>query len=84
MWEGIAGVVRGEERALKQAYTFHLNSAKVSDKIQLVENLMDKVDAMIIGGGMAFTFKKQIDGVKVEHAACAPLACRRLTKTRTP
>jgi phosphoglycerate kinase len=35
-----------------------LGGAKVSDKIKLIENLLDKVDAMIIGGGMAFTFKK--------------------------
>jgi phosphoglycerate kinase len=36
-----------------------LGGAKVSDKIQLIENLLDKVNAIIIGGGMAFTFKKQ-------------------------
>ena len=35
-----------------------LGGAKVSDKIQLINNLLDKVDAMIIGGGMAYTFKK--------------------------
>eukprot|EP00408_Alexandrium_pacificum_P047123 CAMPEP_0171241862 /NCGR_PEP_ID=MMETSP0790-20130122/45333_1 /TAXON_ID=2925 /ORGANISM="Alexandrium catenella, Strain OF101" /LENGTH=516 /DNA_ID=CAMNT_0011708523 /DNA_START=71 /DNA_END=1621 /DNA_ORIENTATION=+ len=35
-----------------------LGGAKVSDKIQLINNLLDKVDIMIIGGGMAFTFLK--------------------------
>eukprot|EP00971_Amphidinium_carterae_P266500 5286597-Amphidinium_carterae.1 len=30
----------------------------VSDKIQLIKNLIDKVDMMIIGGGMAYTFLK--------------------------
>ncbi|KAL1527123.1 hypothetical protein AB1Y20_015805 [Prymnesium parvum] len=35
-----------------------LGGAKVSDKILLIENLLDKVDKMIIGGGMAFTFLK--------------------------
>jgi phosphoglycerate kinase len=35
-----------------------LGGAKVSDKIQLIENLLDKCDKMIIGGGMAFTFLK--------------------------
>jgi phosphoglycerate kinase len=30
----------------------------VSDKIQLILNLLDKVDIMIIGGGMAYTFLK--------------------------
>jgi 3-phosphoglycerate kinase len=35
-----------------------LGGAKVSDKILLIENLLDKVDNMIICGGMAFTFLK--------------------------
>ncbi|KAI3633410.1 hypothetical protein MIR68_008357 [Amoeboaphelidium protococcarum] len=42
-----------------------IGGAKVSDKIQLIENLLDKVNAMIIGGGMAFTFKKVVDGVSI-------------------
>lgn len=40
--------------------------AKVTDKIKLIENMLDKVDEMIIGGGMAFTFKKVLENVKVK------------------
>ena len=39
--------------------------AKVHDKIQLIKNLLDKVDEMIIGGGMAYTFLKTLNGMKV-------------------
>merc|ERR1712241_1599787 len=36
-----------------------------SDKIQLIMNMLDKVDKMIIGGGMAYTFLKVNDGMKI-------------------
>lgn len=42
-----------------------LGGAKVSDKIQLIENLLDKVNALIIGGGMAFTFLKQNENMQI-------------------
>ncbi len=42
-----------------------LGGAKVSDKIQLIENLLDKVDKLIVCGGMAFTFKKTLEGVAI-------------------
>lgn len=42
-----------------------LGGAKVSDKIMLIENMLDKVDSLIVCGGMAFTFKKTLDNVKV-------------------
>lgn len=44
-----------------------LGGAKVADKIQLIENLLDKVDEMIIGGGMAYTFLKESKGMKVSY-----------------
>lgn len=40
-------------------------SAKVHDKIQLIRNLLDKVDEMIIGGGMVYTFLKKLRGMEV-------------------
>merc|ERR1712060_979108 len=42
-----------------------LGGAKVSDKIQLIKNLLDKVDKMIVGGGMAYTFLKVNDGLEI-------------------
>merc|ERR1711933_637915 len=42
-----------------------LGGAKVSDKIQLIMNLLDKVDKMIVGGGMAYTFLKVNDGMAI-------------------
>ncbi|KAK9367989.1 phosphoglycerate kinase [Lipomyces kononenkoae] len=45
-----------------------LGGAKVSDKIQLIDNLISKVDALIIGGGMAFTFKKTLEGVSIGNS----------------
>ncbi|OBT55197.1 phosphoglycerate kinase [Pseudogymnoascus sp. 24MN13] len=40
-----------------------LGGAKVSDKIQLIDNLLGKVDSLIICGGMSFTFKKTLEGL---------------------
>mgnify|MGYP001975631835 CR=1 FL=1 len=42
-----------------------LGGAKVSDKIQLIKNLTSKVDKMIIGGGMAYTFLKVNNGMSI-------------------
>ena len=42
-----------------------LGGAKVSDKIQLIQNMLSKVDKMIIGGGMAYTFLKVNDGMAI-------------------
>ncbi|SZE99747.1 unnamed protein product [Blumeria hordei] len=42
-----------------------LGGAKVSDKIKLIDNLLGKVDSLIICGGMAFTFKKTLEKVNI-------------------
>ena len=46
-----------------------LGGAKVSSKITIIENILDKVDHLIIGGGMSFTFIKA-QGGKVGDSIC--------------
>lgn len=46
-----------------------LGGAKVSDKIGVIENLLDKVDTLIIGGGMAYTFLKA-KGYHIGNSIC--------------
>ena len=46
-----------------------LGGAKVSSKITVIENILDKVDEMIIGGGMAYTFIKA-QGGKIGDSIC--------------
>ncbi|KAJ6611784.1 phosphoglycerate kinase [Mycena sp. CBHHK59/15] len=45
-----------------------LGGAKVSDKIQLIDNMLDKVNSLIICGGMAFTFKKTLENVPIGNS----------------
>jgi phosphoglycerate kinase len=49
----------------KRPFLAILGGAKVADKIQLINNLLDKADKIIIGGGMAFTFKKVINNLAI-------------------
>lgn len=45
-----------------------LGGAKVSDKIKLIDNLLDQVNTLVICGGMAFTFKKVIDNMQIGNS----------------
>lgn len=49
----------------KKPFLAILGGAKVADKIPLIRNLIDRADEIIIGGGMAYTFKKVIDGMPI-------------------
>ncbi|MEM6843904.1 MAG: phosphoglycerate kinase [Bacteroidota bacterium] len=46
----------------EQPYVAIMGGAKISDKIGVIENLLDKVDDLIIGGGMSYTFFKAMGG----------------------
>ncbi|MFC5269758.1 phosphoglycerate kinase [Adhaeribacter terreus] len=47
---------------VERPYTAIMGGAKISDKIMIIERLLDKVDNLIIGGGMAYTFAKAQGG----------------------
>jgi phosphoglycerate kinase len=49
-------------KSTKKPFTAIMGGAKVSDKIQVIENLLEKVDNLIIGGGMTYTFIKAMGG----------------------
>ena len=46
-----------------------LGGAKVSDKLKVIKNLLDKVDTLIVAGGMAYTFKKA-QGLAIGNSLC--------------
>ena len=51
-----------------------LGGAKVSDKIGVIDSLLEKVDTLMIGGGMAYTFYKA-QGYSVGNSLCEPDKC---------
>jgi phosphoglycerate kinase len=53
----------------KKPFTAILGGAKVSDKILIIENLLDKANNIIIGGGMAYTFLKA-QGKSIGNSLC--------------
>lgn len=53
----------------KRPFVAILGGAKVSDKIGVIENLLDKVDTLVIGGGMAYTFYKA-QGLNIGTSIC--------------
>lgn len=61
----MAAELQNAERVLnkpERPFTAIMGGAKVSDKILLIERLLDKVDNLLIGGGMAYTFAKAKGG----------------------
>ena len=63
--ESIDKVLNNSERPVMAI----LGGAKVSSKITVIENILDKVDHLIIGGGMSFTFIKA-QGGKIGNSIC--------------
>ncbi len=53
----------------KKPYVAIIGGAKVSTKIEIIDNLLDKADELIIGGGMMFTFIKAAGG-KIGNSMC--------------
>ena len=63
--ESLNRVLKNSEKPV----TAVLGGSKVSTKITVIENILDKVDHMIIGGGMTFTFVKALGG-KIGDSIC--------------
>ena len=63
--ESLNKVLKNSEKPV----TAVLGGSKVSSKITVIENILDKVDHMIIGGGMTFTFVKALGG-KIGNSIC--------------
>ncbi len=62
-------VIGGALEKPKRPFVAILGGAKVSDKIGVINNLIDKVDVLIVGGGMAYTFFKA-QGYGVGQSIC--------------
>src|ERR1051325_2632564 len=60
-----------------------LGGAKVADKIQLIENLLDKADEIIIGGGMAYTFLKVLKNMEIGASLFDPQGVEAVHKVRS-
>lgn len=66
------GEVKSAERLMHQGekpFTAIIGGAKVSDKILIIENLLERATDIIIGGGMAYTFQKACGG-KIGSSLC--------------
>ncbi len=61
----MAAEIKNADKVMKdpeKPYTAIMGGAKVSDKILIIENLLSKVDNLLIGGGMVYTFMKAMGG----------------------
>lgn len=68
----MAAELTNADKVMKQAerpFTAIMGGAKVSDKILIIENLLDKVDNLLIGGGMVYTFFKAMGG-EIGNSLC--------------
>ena len=66
--EAFAAVLNSPKRPLLAI----LGGAKIADKIPLIRNLIDTADEIIIGGGMAYTFKKVLENMPIGNSLFDP------------
>ncbi len=78
--QAVAGFLMEKELAYLQdeletparPFVVILGGAKVSDKIAVINRLLDKADTIIIGGGMAYTFRKLVQGIAIGKSLYKP------------
>jgi phosphoglycerate kinase len=69
LMEGEVSSAEKVMHASEKPFTAIIGGAKVSDKILIIENLLERATDIIIGGGMAYTFYKAMDG-KIGNSLC--------------
>ena len=71
-WRRNSTYLHDELENPERPFVVILGGAKVNDKIEVINRLLDKADTIIIGGGMAYTFRKLVQGITIGKSLYKP------------